>query len=351
MKFGSLTVCLDMHGCPNRCRHCWIGAVPNGNMPASELADAAEAFASFADSLEIYDWYREPDFANDYKEMWELCKSLSDPEKPHEHYELASVWRLVRDEEYVKWLSSLGLGTVQLTLFGNEEVTDFYTGRKGAYREILQAADILLANRISPRIQIFVNQNNIEQLPFLETLIKEQDWEARCRAFGGEFACFVHQGSCDGENAKFYDVRVTPEDLKKIPETLVRHTLRYFGAKALSDCFGKTEQLLYEELVSDQSTKSYVSEAPVFYVDKNFDVYPNVSTPAPFWRLGNLKKDGAEAIVEAYTHSKSFAQRTRLTTPICEIVKACGNPHSRRLFTRGDYVTFMLNRYCADRHT
>ena len=25
MKFNRITACLDMFGCPNRCKHCWIG--------------------------------------------------------------------------------------------------------------------------------------------------------------------------------------------------------------------------------------------------------------------------------------------------------------------------------------
>ena len=112
------------------------------------------------------DWYREPDFSDRYKERWKLCESLSD--RPRTHFELLSVWRLVRDPEYVKWLSALGLKAAQLTLFGGEKTTDYYTGRKNAYREILEAIDILIDNRISPRIQIFSNQANIDEMPLVE---------------------------------------------------------------------------------------------------------------------------------------------------------------------------------------
>lgn len=345
MKFMEITVCLDMYGCPNRCKHCWLGATPNGNMPVSELEDTARQFRPYTDCLQIYDWYREPDYRENYRELFQMCNELSD--RPIEHFELASFWRLVRDDGYTKWLSSLGLKKVQLTLFGSEETTDFYIGRKGAYREILEAIEILMENKISPRIQVFVNRNNIGELEQVESLIKRLELEERCREFGGEFSFFLHQGSCDGENEKWYDVRVTPEDLEKIPPLLEAYTLRHFGKRNISDVFGKTEQALYEELRKDSSTSGYVSDSPVFYIDKDFNVYPNITAPARYWCLGNLKKDGIQTVLENYKESRSIAQRIRLTVPLCDIVKVQGDKTSRRLFSRGDYIEFLLNRFAG----
>ena len=77
--FQHITVCLDMRGCPNRCRHCWIGHAPNARLPKEALIALAEAFRPFAKRLTVYDWYREPDYGDDYREMWELCGRLSEP--------------------------------------------------------------------------------------------------------------------------------------------------------------------------------------------------------------------------------------------------------------------------------
>ena len=343
--FQSITVCLDMFGCPNRCRHCWIGHAPNGNLTENDLKFVAEKFRPYTNRLTIYDWYREPDYHDNYKELWDLCHRLSDI--CEEHFELISFWRIVRDKEYVKWLSSIGLKKAQLTLFGGEEKTDFYTGRKGAYREILQAIDILLENKISPRLQFFVNKDTVEELPLVEELIRRLDLENRCRAFGREFSFFLHQGSCDGENEKQYPIWVTPDDLKKIPQTLVEYTLRHFHAASLEDVFGQTEQTLYEELIHDRSTASLVSETPVFYVDHQFNVCPNIEPSEQSWRLGNLKTDGIEKVLQNYTESRSLAQHTRLTVPLCEIAKAKGDPNSQRLFYKGDYIEYLLNQYCC----
>lgn len=342
--FSSITVCLDMFGCPNRCKHCWIGHSPNGNLTKNDLKFLAEKFRPFTNCLTVYDWYREPDFKDNYKELWDLCNNLSDTRE--KHFELISVWRIVRDQEYVKWLSSLGLKKAQLTLFGGQEKTDYYTGRKNSYNEILEAIEILLKNKISPRIQIFINKDNIDELPLIENLIKNLDLENRCKSFGGEFSLFLHQGSCDGENEKLYAIRVTPDDLPKIPQTLAEYTLKHFNKTSIEEVFGKTEQALYDELINDDSTASYVSQSPTFYIDKDFNVYPNVAPPEAAWFLGSLKTDGAEAVLENYTESRSTAQHTRLTVPLCDIIKSQGNCMSQRLFSKDDYIEYLLNKYC-----
>lgn len=342
--FTSITVCLDMFGCPNRCKHCWIGHSPNGNLTNDDLKFIAEKFRPFTNCLTVYDWYREPDYNDNYKELRNLCNSLSDTHE--KHFELISFWRIVRDKEYIKWLSSLGLKRAQLTLFGSQEKTDYYIGRKNAYNEILEAIEILLENRISPRIQVFVNKDNIDELPFIENLVKNLDLENRCKSFGGELSLFLHQGSCDGENEKLYDIRVTPDDMQKIPQTLEEYTLNHFNKTNIEDVFGKTEQVLYEELINDNSTASYVSDTPVFYIDKEFNVYPNVAPPEPAWLLGNLKTDRIETVLKNYTENESVAQHTRLTVPLCNIVKSQGNSKSQRLFSKDDYIEYLLNKYC-----
>lgn len=299
-----------MYGCPNRCRHCWVGHSPNGRMTFDDLKQIAAKFKSYAHEFEI------------------------------------SVWRIVRGCEYVKWLVSLGVTKAQLTLFGGEALTDYYTGRTGAYREILHAVDILLENKISPRIQVFVNKDNIEELPLIEALILENRLPERCVAFGGEFSCFAHQDSCDGENAKLYNVRVTPDDLKKIPPLLTDYTLKHFHADNLNEVFGQTERELYRKLIADTSTGSYVSDSPVLYIDSAYNVYPNISTTAPYWCLGNLKESSAEEILRNYLSGKSTAQTVRREIPLCEIVKRCGDPNSLRLFGKQDYIAYLLNQYC-----
>lgn len=239
---------------------------------------------------------------------------------------------------------------MQLTFFGGEETTDFYTGRKGAYRDLLTAVDRLLDAGIAPRIQVFVNRETVGELPMVEELICRLDLERRCEAAGIPFACFVHQGSCDGEAEKLYPIWITTEDLEKIPEYFREHTLRHFGKPDLQAVFGREEGEICRELLGDRSTEDLgKTDSPVLYIDGDFNVFPNTGVPAPQWKLGNLRTDGAGRILEALRNNESPAQRVRAEVPVSELASAFGDPESRRLFGRGDYIEYLLNRYCRQR--
>jgi len=347
MTFESIGVWLDMYGCPNRCKHCWLGVTPNGNLSVDDLKFVANAFRPFTNNLEIFDHYREPDYSNNYKELWEITTNLSNIKTPH--YENISYWRAVRDNEYIPWLYSKGVRAAQLTIFGDEKTTDFFVGRKGAFNEILQTIELLLQNKISPRIQMFIYKNNIAQLPYVQSLIEKLDLEKRCSDIGNKFAFFLNQGSCDGENEQFYSDWITPEDVAQIPPKLVEFTIKHWGKPNIIEVFGETEKELYNQLIQDSSfISSIVTNTPWFFVDIDFNVYPNYETPSPFWCLGNLKADGAEKILETYINNNSKAQRIMVSIPVSEMAKKHGNPESMRLFDISDYQNYLLTKYCRN---
>jgi len=342
---NKILIALDMGGCPNRCRHCWLGHSQNGNMDIDDISYVAKEFRKITNNLEVISWYREPDFLDNYKELYKLENELSDI-KTVSHFELLSYWRAVRDKEYVPWLKELGVEYCQITLWGSREKTDYYIGRIGAYDEIIKTINILLDNKIIPRIQIFVNKDNINELKSIEEKIVSLNIMERCKEIGKDFSLFIHQGSCDGENMKNYDIWITPEDIHKIPKMILEYTLLHFKKDNIMDIFGYTEQVLFEKLIYDKNTINYVSENPTFYIDKNFNVYPNITNTSTYWVLGNLKNDGVINIVEKYKNNKSIAQNISVSKPICDLVKLVGNNKSQRLFGESDYKIFLLNKYC-----
>lgn len=95
-KNRKLALVVDMYGCPNRCRHCWLGRLPN--IPPENGADEmlVNSFRPHFEQIEYYSWLREPDFCGEYRARWERDKALSVNCEP-QRFELASFWRLVRD--------------------------------------------------------------------------------------------------------------------------------------------------------------------------------------------------------------------------------------------------------------
>lgn len=332
MRFNKITIAVDMAGCPNRCKHCWIGHLKNEKMSEDDLKYVANTFAEYTNCLEFYSWFREPDYHNNYKKLWELDNKISKNINP-KRFELLSFWRINRDEEYVKWAYDIGVRKCQLTFFGLQEKTDYYVGRKGAFNELINATEILLKNKIAPRWQMFINKDNINDIQGIINLSKEMSLNERCKEIGEEFILFVHQGSCDGENEKLYDIRITEDDLVNIPKEYHKY-------------LGITEKSIYEKLITDNSKVTLVSKEPTFYVTSEFDVYPNYTAISPEWCLGNLKKDGVDIVLNNYINNNSLAQRNRATTPISKMVKDCGCSNSKKLFDKEDYIMYILNKYC-----
>ncbi len=327
---NSLTIVFDMYGCPNRCKHCWIGSLPNRKLTIKDSTTVANFFKTkFPRNFTFYSWMREPDYADNYKEIWKLDNKLSVDNLP-KRFELASFYRIVRDKEYVPWLSKLGVKVVQLTLFGLERLTDLYIGRKGAFNEIITATKILINNNITPRWQVFINQENKEEIIELIELSK---------TFDQEFELFIHEGSCDGENELLYPIRITRND---ISDTIKPYYLNY---DALYE-----EKTLYEKLSHDNSTSSLITSDVVFYVTNDFSVYPNLSNIAPWWKIGNIKENTVDEIIANYLNHVPTAMKIRSTIPLGKIVQSVGNKASEKLFSKADYIIYLLNQYARKTH-
>ena len=329
-----LVLCADMFGCPNRCLHCWLSHMPNRRMEEGADEWIVDLFRPYFERIEFYSWLREPDYCDGYRARWERDKALSVGAVP-QRFELASFWRLVRDPEYVGFLKEVGVKCVQLTFFGLEEMTDRYVGRKGAFNELLQATEILLQHEISPRWQIFINEENKDELVKLLAMSEELELAQRCESFGGHFRFFVHPGSCDGENRKLYPIRIAKEH---IPAALAPHFLGYDELRS--------ERELCEKWKDDPS--HFVPRGSgdiVLYVANNYDLFFNFTHMRPEWRIGNLKEDSIEELIRRVTEEDIPALRAARSITLGELVRRYGDPASEKAFEEDDYKMHLLNTH------
>ncbi|WP_316636832.1 radical SAM protein [uncultured Ruminococcus sp.] len=333
MKTNNLTILADMYGCPNRCKHCWLGHMPNKKMPDDSDELIVNYFKPYFHSITFYSWIREPDYCENYVERWQRDIQISVNTKP-QRFELVSFWRLVRDKNYVRFLKSVGVNKVQLTFFGTEEITDWYVGRKGAYQELLRATEILIDNQIAPRWQVFINAENATDIIQLLAYSKELKLSERCKAFGGDFFFFIHSGSCDGENRKLYPLRINKED---IPVELIPYYINFSETK--------TEAELCEILAYDNNSFAYHNENEItLNIANNFDVYFNFTHMRPEWKIGNILTDDSTELIRRIINEDIPALRLARKTPTSELVKLFGNPQSHKIFDCvDDYKAYMLN--------
>ena len=287
MKRPSLSLAADLYGCPNRCLHCWLGHMPN--LPMEPEADAwiVERFKPYFDRIAFYSWLREPDYCPDYRARWERDKALSVNAVP-ERFELASFWRLTRDPDYAAFLKELGVQRVQLSFFGLEETTDRYVGRKGAFRELLRATEILLENGICPRWQGFINEENrmelVELLPYYLDLERIRSEAELCAAWKDEPSPVAFP--------------------------------------------------LEEELV--------------LYVSNRWELFFNYTHMRPEWVIGNLKTEPTEELMRRIEQGDTPALRAAREISLGELARRYGDPASLRVFSEGDYRIYLLNRHLEE---
>lgn len=332
-----LSICVDMYGCPNRCKHCWLGHMPNKKMEEGADQWIVDYFKPYFERIAYYGWLREPDFCADYRSRWEKDKQLSVNAVPM-RFELASFWRLVRDPEYVGFLKEVGTKIVQLTFFGLEKMTDKYVGREGAFQELMQANEILLANEIAPRWQVFLYEENKDEVVELLKLSEQLKMQERCNAFGAEFKFFVHEGGCDGENRKQYDVWIEKDH---IPEVLIPYYLNYEALLTEKECC----ELLKDDL---SHRVRHNDEDIVLMISNTYDVFFNFTQLSQEWKVGNLKTDEPEELIRRIVEEDIPALNLARKVSMKELVAKYGDCQSKRAFRLNEYKDYLLNEYLRE---
>lgn len=340
-----LGIMADMAGCPNRCRHCWLGPHRNGNMSIEEFTGIAGQFKNWRDEngrgigeMAFFSWWREPDYRDDYRELWALEQELSSPGRA-QRFELLSAWRLARDESYAKWAATLPPRVCQISFFGMEENTDWFMRRKGAFRDQLLATERLIAAGIAPRWQLFITKRCLHELDEFLRLIYGLRLHERCAEIGLKFEVFIGGMSPEGSGYAVEDIRIEENDLCLIPEELI--SICREGIEML----GQPEYALLDDLPHHSGPPNMDANIPCLAVNADYDVYPNIAEPAAWWRLGNLKTDGVDKILKAYRDGTTPGMRANRTTPVSELAMRYGDPNSKNLYDKSDLVCRFMHQW------
>jgi MoaA/NifB/PqqE/SkfB family radical SAM enzyme len=343
---------LDMHGCPNRCRHCYLGARTNKDMTHEDLRWAAGQFKScvrtgesrpFIEKLSVLSWTREPDFSNDYERLAELEAELG-AGKPT-RWELLSIWRLARDPGYAEWAKKTGPDTCQISFFGLQETQDWFHRRQGAFQDCLCATERLLEAGMKPRWQLFLTKKILPDLPGLMRLVEQMRLRERVQRLGGEFGIFIHAPELTGEGRQIAHLGVTLGETRAVPSELVESTRKHFKTEKI----WTTEADTVAEILAHPGERQPVPYSqPMLWlsVENNWDVYSNRGDYSPWWKLGNLKKDSVSAIFESYETDGPLGYRFNRPEVLPELARRYGDPKSQRVVNTIE--AYWLDSYCRD---
>ena len=348
LKDRTIGVAVDLHGCPNRCRHCWLGSGPNKKLPRDVLREAANAFWNWKRQGEDEPWfervyvsasYREPDYSDDYKELHELEAELSRA-KPR-RYELLSIWRLARDPEYALWAKEVGPKVCQISFFGMEEVNDYFFRRRGAFEDNVKATERLLEVGMIPRWQIFLTRPGLPELEGLMGLVSGMRLRERVADMGAEFDVFCHDPGPTGEAFHLEGIRIEESDLSLGPKELMESSEKHFGGKI----GWETEGGLVEKVLGGMTIPLSEPDELWFFINSALDVFANYEELTPAWRLGNFRSDILDVIIEAFENDKPPGLWARYHVSDIGLAEQFGRRDSKKLYGPADLKSRWLHLY------
>ena len=347
---NQIGLAFDMHGCPNRCRHCWLGSSNSRALSEQDVRWGTSLFRNFITRgntpirrLSIATWFREPDFNDEYRKLYDLEAELGDG-KP-DRYELLSIWRLARDESYARWAKSVGPDTCQISFFGLRETNDWFHRRKGAFDDALIASERLLDAGMKPRWQIFLTTKLFSELNELLAIVDKLRLRERVQELGNEFQLFIHLPGPEHEARKIEDLRPTTEQLINLPEVILESTREYFSR----DVLWQSEETLFSEIVNNGYMKvtSTLPEVLWFFVRSNWDVFANIGTLEDWWCLGNLKRDSVEAIIHRFENNGTPGLRSLFSESPAVLTRQYGNPNGHKVYlNKLDLLSLYRGRHC-----
>lgn len=350
---AEIALAFDMHGCPNRCRHCWLRDTGNGGVDEATMRRIVGEFRAYTgpggtaphfQRIDVSPAFREPDFPADYRRLHELAGELGDD--PAARFELLSVWRVARDDSYAAWAKSVGPDTCQITLFGGRETTDWFHQRRGAFDDAVLASGRLLDAGIKPRWQIFANTRGLAEIPQLLELAQRMKLPQRVAELGAEFDAFVHLWGPCGPAMGIEPLRPTVADLQTLPAELLVSTRRHVGRDVLWQSEG---ELLQAILARPEPVHTYGREGvsmPWLLITGSLDVYFNGYPVEPPWRLGNLSREPLSTVLGRFEQDDLPGLRLTARLSAQDLARRYGDPNSQRAFTSQNcLLTLYLTRH------
>lgn len=342
---NKFSLAFDIYGCPNRCKHCWIGYPKHSNMNPNEVIDVflrikeeQNTFLHYNSELEYIDAsFREPHYGNDYKDLYKRIDYINGCSlEVDKNFELISLWRLNHDESYLPWIKARGIKRVQLKVFGMEETNDFFYGREGAHNELISGTNNLVDNGIIPRWQVYPNKMGIDELYDVIQLAHSLDLFNKVRRLGEEFNLKGNPYDPSGAGFNYHHLRIDKADISRCPVDMID----------INRLRTESEMVKYL-LINGEVTALPRNHNLWFYVTADWNVYPNFSEIAPWWKLGNLKKNKWHEILSRYVNNDNLGLKVMTEISLKELAIKCGNPDGDKVFTNdSQYGEYLLGKYC-----
>ncbi|MGD2248310.1 MAG: hypothetical protein PVF58_07865 [Candidatus Methanofastidiosia archaeon] len=198
---------------------------------------------------------------------------------------------------------------------------------------------------MKPRWQLFLTTKILPELKDLLELIDTLKLRERVKSLGSQFELFIHTPGPDGEARHIEHLRPTLKDTDIIPHELITASKPHFGTKNL----WYTERELISEITKEEDLYHGMSP-PIFafYITQTQDVFSNMGTLEPWWKLGNLKVDSVPKIFNRFENNACLGFNTVYTVSPKTLVKKYGKKSTKIYTDKEDLETLYIAQYCEN---
>lgn len=347
-KAAPPTLLVEVAGCPNACRHCFLEGTPRGDERGPDWARALHAlFSEYARGRgepppEVSLYMQEPFYHSRWREMLELEEELNgtsgrDRLLKKRWRALVTVgWRIAREETFARWLKDYGYDVVQLTFFGLRDMHDWFARRRGAFddltRTMQRAADaglvvmpsIMLHKRLIPELGDLLEFLARSGLPHVD---KGRPWES------------LQTLDPTGRGYALEGLRPDVDDICSLSDEIV---------KRIEMPLRPESDYVTEILGEPEAPPEWDPSGLWLAVDLSGNAYPDHCSTLDEWHcLGNVFEEGPELIAERLHAGEPPGLRARRQLSERELAERYGDVAGRKVYGSHDQlVERWIRQWC-----
>lgn len=320
-KFNHLTLCLEIIGCNQKCKHCYI---PDNKNKFKSLNDVKHILDKYSEVLSITKNPRiylhdEPTL---YPEIIELLAYAAKKGIKHVPSLSTNGIGFVKRDNWKDIISAFvdnGVKGLNMSLFGYKEYHDKFAGFKGSYNIIREAAKRAKTLGLWIHWNLFLTKDNIDQM--IE-LYKELPDKSKVLFIPGSTNKWM----------EWDNIHITDKEINLIP----KDTEKYFMWQKLPQyktLYIKTEAEWIDMCLNGEDMKEYLEDEEdsnyksMCLIEKNYNLY-DMSYNQVF-KVGNILKDSLKEIYLNEKQSKGLTEFNNSNPAI--LAKKYGDKNNKRV--------------------
>lgn len=302
-KFKFTTLFFQIVGCNHRCKHCYMPYDENRYIPLSEAKQIIDNYSEVYNSPSITEQARiyihnEPTIYPEIVELLNYAGSKNIVPVPVVSTNGVGIARRDNWEDIVNTFKTHGVKGLNMSLFGESEYHNEFTGCKDSFEDTLEAARRVKSRGLKVHWNLYLLKDNADQVVNLVEQLPE-DSKDICTP-------------CHAENWEIHrNIHPTMTEINKIPDDIKSKYLSWLNRNRHKCSEDKSEAEWVEICSKGEKWKEYLEPnwgyESFSLMNLGDDLY-DYEVFNPSFKVGNLKQDSLRYLFENRIHSRGYTE-------------------------------------------